>query len=206
MEDTNSELAPLAARTDSFVHVLVYDVAASLDELKSSDTPTRRRSAIRTVLASIEGVMHLTRGCLNVYPLTAAELTIVKELSYEVTDRGTINERERSVPFDRSLKAIVRIVRKYRPEYSLDYDHPGWSALLRSLDVRHRLTHPKTLEDLTVTDSETEDAHRGFYWFLAFAIEVMREGVDDIKDRFGALVDGDTKLAKALNALKESNH
>ena len=206
MEDTNSELVPLAARTDSFVHVLVYDVAASFDELKSSDTPTRRRSAIRTVLASIEGVMHLTRGCLSVYPLTAAELTIVKELSYEVTDRGTINERERSVPFDRSLKAIVRIVRKYRPEYSLDYDHPGWSALLRSLEVRHRLRHPKSLEDLTVTDPEIEDAHRGFNWFLAFAIEVMREGVEDIKDRFGALVDGDTKLAKALNALKESNH
>lgn len=206
MEDTNSELASLAARTDSFIHVLIYDVGAALDELKSSDTPTRRRSAIRTVLASIEGVMYLTRACLNVYPLTAAELTIVKELSYEVTDRGTINERERSVPFDRSLKAIVRIVRKYRPEYSLDYDHPGWSALLRSLEVRHRLTHPKTIEDLTVADSEIEDAHRGFNWFLAFSIEVMREGVDDIKDRFGALVDGDTKLAKALNALNESNH
>ena len=205
MEDTTPDLSSLAARTDSFVHVLIYDVAASLDELKSSDTPTHRRSVIRTVLASIEGIMHLTRDSISVFPLTAAEHTIVKELSYEVTDRGTIKERARSVPFDRSLKVLVRIVRKYRPHYSLDYDHRGWSALLRSLEVRHRLTHPKALEDLTVTDSEIDDAQSGFYWFLAFAIEIMREGVDDVKERFKLLIDGNPKLAKALKAVERSD-
>lgn len=203
MEDNGSDLSSLAARTDSFVHVLIHDVASSLDALKSSDTPTLRRSAIRTVFASIEGLMHLTRGCLSVFPLTPAELTVVNELSYEVTDRGTINERTRFVPFDRSLKAIVRIVRQYCSEYSLDFDHPGWIALLRTLDVRHRLTHPKSLDDLSVTDSEIEDAHRGFYWFLAFAIEVMNEGVESIRDKFGELIDDDSQLSKALKALEE---
>ncbi len=192
-------------RTDSFVHVLIGDVTTSLDELNSDDTPTRRRSAIRTTFSSIEGLMHLARGVLDTFPLTPAEFVVVKEVAVEVTERGAINERARSVPFDRSLKAIVRIVGKYRPDYALDFDHPGWSALLRIMEVRHRLTHPKKLDDLAVSDQEIEDAHRGFSWFLAFALEVMAETVDTIKDRYEKSPYYDEKLSKALEALESNN-
>lgn len=190
-------------RADSFVHVLIGDVVASFEELESDDSPIRRRSAIRTVFASVEGLMSIARNSLNSLPLTPAEVAVVQELTYEVNERGKITERSRSIPFDRSLKAIVRIVRRVRPEYSLDYDHPAWPALTRTLKVRHRLTHPKRLKDLAVTDEEIAEAHMGFMWFLAFVIEVMSETVDRIKETYSELIQENEFLSKAVHDLDD---
>ena len=174
----------LHARTDSFVHVLISDATISLRELGDNDTPFRRRSAIRTVFSSIEGLMYVTRDLIKVFPLSHAEATVISEVSFEVTERGTISERKKFIPFDRVLKVIAKIIRKHRPEYKLDFNHPGWASLLRLLDVRHRLTHPKEIGDLSVSDQEIEDANRGFYWFLAFALEVGRETVESVKVQY----------------------
>ncbi len=197
----NTQTPTTSFRTDSFIHVLIGDVVAAFEELESDDTPMRRRSAIRTAFSSVEGLMSVARKSLKVLPLTPAEIAIVQEVSYEVNERGTISERSRYIPFDRNLKATVQIVRRVRPDYSLDYDHPGWPALKRTLNVRHRLTHPKALEDLTISDEEIEDVHRGFLWFLAFVIEVMEETVDDIKETYSELIRENEHLSEVIRDL-----
>ena len=106
------------------------------------------------------------------------------EEAYEVDDRGNIKTKKRKIPFENNLKSVVKIIGRVRPDYELDYNHPGWNALKDSLKVRHRLAHPKDLKDLEVTDQEITDAQRGFTWFLSLAIEVMYESNNSLKEKF----------------------
>jgi len=178
---------PLTFGTDSFAHVLIGDVVTAFNELSESDTPTRRRSAVRATFAAIEGLLSMVKVGMGVLTLSPSEISIVREEAYEVSDSGAIRVRARAVPFSRNLKAIVRIIKRLRPHYALDFNHPGWHALTRTLEVRHRLTHPKGLGDLEVSSRELSDAQRGFNWFLAFAIEVMSETNESAKNRVAAL-------------------
>jgi hypothetical protein len=68
------------------------------------------------VFSAIEGLMSVAPSRLEIMPLTRAEFCIVREESYEVTDGDSIRIGSKFVSFDRSLKAVVRIVRRIRPD------------------------------------------------------------------------------------------
>jgi len=44
-------------------------------------------------------------------------------------------------------------------------DHEGWKKLLNTIEIRHKLTHPKNKEDLYVSPQKYNDASIGFNWF-----------------------------------------
>lgn len=46
-----------------------------------------------------------------------------------------------------------------------DFGNQGWVQLRRSLDLRHRITHPKSTAELTITDDELDVHKSGFAWF-----------------------------------------
>jgi hypothetical protein len=69
----------------------------------------------------------------------------------------------------------VSIVKRYRPEYVVDFAHPGWANLREAVAIRNRLVHPRELTDLTVSDIEIRQALSAFNWLLALVIEVLRE-------------------------------
>lgn len=169
-------------KKDSFPHVLIGDSVAALPNLEADDTPYRRRFAPRTTVAGIEGLLAVSKSGIQMLPLSVAERSIVFEETYEVDERGVVRTRPRFVPLRNNVKALVRIVRRHRSNYNLDFDHPGWSALLGTLEVRHRLTHPTSLEDFSVSKEELANASRGFHWFLAFVIEIMTETNDTLSD------------------------
>lgn len=171
-------------RSDSFVHVLIGDCSSAFHAVEKDDTPMARRAAVRATFAAIEGLLSIVRCSREALPLKRSELSIVREESIEVPEGGKINTRARFTPLDRSSKAIFRVVVRVRPEYDLDFGHSGWDALLKSLKVRQRLTHPKILGDLAVEDSELHNVRSGFYWFLAFAIEVMNEAKESAREHF----------------------
>jgi hypothetical protein len=52
-----------------------------------------------------------------------------------------------------------------------------------------------------VTDNEIEDAQRGFNWFLAFALRVMSETVESIREKYGRLIEHDEGLSRAFRDL-----
>ena len=164
-------------KQDSFVHVLIGDTVAAMEDLEAENTPARRRAAIRTTFAAVEGLLTIVKNHLAGLPLSPAENSIIKEESYDVDDRGNIKTRQRKISFGKNVKAVVKIICRIRPKYELDYNHPGWLSLRNSLAVRHRLMHPKCLEDLDVSDNELVDSQNGFRWFLALTIEAGEEAI-----------------------------
>ena len=57
--------------------------------------------------------------------------------------------------------------------FEVDCSHPGCERLKPAIAVRNRLTHPKSIGDLTVEVTEVAKAHTGFFWLLALVIEGM---------------------------------
>ena len=167
-------------RQDSFTHVLVGDVVAANARLEADDTPVHRRELIRTTFAAIEGLhWQLKRDVLRhaevVTKLSAHEYAALMEESYSVDEKGIVRSQPRFLPLPTAIRLVVSIVQRYRPEYQLDYQHVGWSNLRTAVEVRNRLVHPKTLEELSVSDREVSQALSAFNWLLALVIEVLRE-------------------------------
>lgn len=104
--------------------------------------------------------------------------------SYTVDKQGNVEPVPRFLPLTTAIRLVVQIVRRYRPTYNVDFGHPGWANLNHAIEVRNRLVHPKTLEDLTVSDTDIQKTMSGFCWILALVIEVLRETHASLKDYY----------------------
>jgi hypothetical protein len=165
-------------RDDSFTHILVNDVMDAQKRLQERDTPGHRRDLVRAAFAAIEGLhWQLKRDVLKnaTEHISTHEHAAMIEESYTVDDAGNVNPIPRFLPLTAAIRLVVQIVQRYRPTYKLDFGHVGWSNLKTTIKVRNRLVHPKTIEDLSVTDEEVSKTLSGFTWTLALVIEVLRE-------------------------------
>jgi hypothetical protein len=166
------------SRNDSFTHILVDDVVAAQKRLKRRDTPNHRRELIRAAFAAIEGLhWQLKRDVLahSRGKLSPHEYAAMIEQTYSVDDRGNVNVSPRFLPLATAVRLVVNVVKRSRPNYQLDFNHVGWANLKAAVEVRNRLVHPKTLEDLNVSDAEIGKAMSAFTWVLALVIEVLQE-------------------------------
>ena len=165
-------------RNDTFTHILVGDVVQSQARLSGDDSQFHRRDLIRATFAAIEGLhWRLKQNVLNNSRriLSAHEYAAMMEESYSVNKRGEVESMPRFVPLTASIRLIVSVVKKYQPNYSVDFGHRGWSNLNHAIEVRNRLVHPKAMADLTVLDCDITKAISGFHWMLALVIEILEE-------------------------------
>ena len=76
--------------------------------------------------------------------------------------------------------------------YAVSYGLAGYQALKRTLSVRDRLMHPKTIEDLYVTNSETVDLQTAWQWYQTEMVALMKDSVVTMNARFAAILQVDT--------------
>jgi len=132
-----------------------------------------RRVLIRSSWSMIEGTVfcakQLTlRACeLGSINLPAGEHVFLSELRFIVDQAG--NAKVNSVREDTlsNLKRALKIVAlRFDVAWKPDFGGKGWQALTSSLDIRHRLTHPKSSSELEVSDHELSLHQAGFGWFV----------------------------------------
>jgi len=132
-----------------------------------------RRLFVRSCWAMIEGEVF----CLKQFALRACELggkslsanehTFLSEIRIIVDENGIaelerVHERTLS-----NLKQTLKIaVCKFESEWTPDFSGQDWRALSCSLKLRHRITHPKTVGELMISDSELDIHKDAFTWFL----------------------------------------
>ena len=61
--------------------------------------------------------------------------------------------------------------------FALDTSGGEWGDIRNFIQVRDRLTHPKRMSDLSVTDEEIRTAFRAFKWFEEQFIELLMRAV-----------------------------
>lgn len=197
----------------TFVRTLVTDVIAASEHLAQTDDQTRRRNFIRASFAAIEGLVWLLRShVLSVADsmgyLDPLDVLALRDIGYSVNDNGVLRSTSQYMPLTTAIKYAIRRAQAIAPDIAVDYGDAGWSKLLEAIKVRHRVTHPKTADDLIITSEELESSSRALAWLLAVVQEAMQATTASFRsfnEEFGALHSalkrGDPESLKLYNEL-----
>jgi len=134
-----------------------------------------RRVAIRSSLASIEGTVHALKQIevkmLQIFPL---------QLSANQKDNLT---KSWGVPAFQNIKTCLTVLARFAhgPHAEVASDSE-WSSFESVVRLRHRITHPKTVKDLDISDEELAEFLKCIRMFL---------------DRMGTLI---VHLSESLSA------
>ncbi|CAA9343366.1 MAG: hypothetical protein AVDCRST_MAG68-3163 [uncultured Gemmatimonadetes bacterium] len=143
-----------------------------------------RRAFVRATFAYIEGV---TYGLKQVALLASegtfkpGELALLKEESYEISEAGKLKIRAARLSTLANIRlAFSALSRSQGTDYRLPVHDQPWSTLKEALQVRHRITHPKSTVSLLVSDAEVQSVYSAGEWFMdcvksAFAAAVTKD-------------------------------
>jgi hypothetical protein len=156
------------------IKILHDDVEFCARELNKNDLPVWRRALVRALFAMVEGVIYrMQQIALNAshqprVALSPGELQVLTESSFELDGNGKVVERQIRTSLKGSIRFAFRaFARVHVAEYELDVTREDeWSAFLKSIKVRDRLMHPKTVANLTVSDDEMTSIQGTLDWFM----------------------------------------
>ena len=168
----------------TFITSLRDDVEHALSA-SDAGSASDRRNLLRTIVSAIEGVswvyrMHvlsIAKVVIEVSPLL--ELAFA-ESSFAVSEQGKIEEQPRYISTMAMIRLTTRVAKSINVDIDVDFSGSGWRNLRSAIGMRNRVTHPKSIEDLTVTDDDTRKAKQGFFWFLNTVVHVMEQTLEEL--------------------------
>lgn len=155
----------------SFMRLLVEDAIAARDRRLQSDTAFHRREEIRATFAAIEGATWIYReevrdAARAVGVLTPLADLALRERSFSVTEKGDIVEQIRFVTLPTVIRLTTKQARLVAPSIAMDLSDEGWANLKLSIEVRNRVTHPKSVTDFIINEGDLAAIHGGLMWLL----------------------------------------
>jgi hypothetical protein len=137
---------------------LQEDFIESGDWVIEDPSNFRLRTYIRTFFAFVEGTlygmkqvalkMHEHKSCF-----TEAEVTLLKEVTYEIADRGRVREKTKFIDTINNVRFTVASIEKaVGLSCGVSFDEKGWQSFQDSLQIRHQITHPKNASSLIISE------------------------------------------------------
>jgi hypothetical protein len=164
--------------------------------LDNNKTDWGSRAFTHAVFAMIEGgVFRLKQMALKLSEhgkgnFSRAELVILEETSYDLNDKGQTQTQVKFVPLTRNIKfAFIACARAWGVQYELRVDDSGFDSFQAALKIRNRITHPKRLEDLNLSEKEVGQVEKAARWFLehhSAIIKLLVIRLQKLSDAFDA--------------------
>jgi hypothetical protein len=197
------ELKQFEAQMNQFVDdlgqmlsLLFDDVKQCKVQLETEDSQFGRRVYVRTVFALIEGLTFQMKQIvlkmhdeLNLgYP--TAELALLKEEAYELNDKGEAYVQSKFLQLPKNVRFAFKVfARTFEVDYQLDVGSDVWASFKDAIEIRNRLTHPKLVNDLHVSDEQMVIVRRVEKWYAVSVHTLLYEclagprfqGLDDIE-------------------------
>ena len=139
------------------------------------DEQFRRRTLTRTLFAVIEGTIFALKHLLleehrvGILDLSTAECVVLAEESYRVDQSGKLKKSVRYLNLKGNVKftlSMYALARGAPLGFTVPLaEDPRWQSFCNAIDIRNRLMHPKSAEDLIMSDSEWEDVQASEEWF-----------------------------------------
>jgi hypothetical protein len=176
MSDVESNFDPKV-----FTDVLIADVLEVQKRVEADDTPSNRRDLVRTALAGVEGMLWFLKFQLferrrTVPSVTAIELDAIFERSYAVAENGAVREVSKFLPTLATIRLLARVIQRDYPSFDPDFTSEGWSRVKAAIDIRNRITHPKSIGDLGLSMDDVMNARSAFFWTVAFLLRAGGHG------------------------------
>lgn len=171
---------------DGLIGLVASDVKFSAAAAKEQGTEHSFRNAVRAVFAGAEAIVwyikSLARRVTERDPTAYSpfETAALKDETYTIARNGKVVARPNFVPLGTSLRLVVSLLSRGQvSDADLVLDQQSMATLEESLKVRHRLTHPKSASDMTVT---AEDFHRSILsWAVVLTVALNAEREADMR-------------------------
>lgn len=170
----------------NFLQILAGDVQHALSQARESGEQADKRNLIRAIISAAEGVSWDCRNhvhsILKDFGQTTALLDLAfAELTYSVSERGLLIEQPRFISITAMIRLTVNVAKAMCPQLHVDFGSAGWSRLKKAISIRNRITHPKQMSDLTVSEDDIEAALSGFFWLLAVSGDIMEASLREAR-------------------------
>ena len=181
-------------------HELGHDAERGSRELSTnSGDQFLRRNLVRIFAAYVEGYSFLLKQfVLRLHDalqeqLSIEELSKLKEIYMDTVGQPVLDDqnvpKRRFLRFHENFKfAVVLFGRLCGSKYAISYSSAGHEAFRRTISVRDRLMHPKTIADLSVTDQETLDLQSAWQWYQTEMVALGKDSIVAMNGRFAAIL------------------
>ena len=157
-------------------------MAEELKIIEKKMPPTNavsRRIAIRSLFSSVEILLsEISVNLINMVrpPVVGAsheekhryflELCALSDISYEIRQNGTLVIKAPRIQFENRVLFVLNLLDKTIGRQVKPKEIEGWQEFQDSIKIRNRITHPKTKDDLAVSQEDYDTVIRGFQWFV----------------------------------------
>ncbi len=138
------------------------------------DSQMMRRMFIRNFYCSVEASINFMKNLILVFSklkpgeISRAEYAMLNEESYSLTKSGRAVIRPRFEDFIKRAKFIFNIFTRVlvSKDFELNTSGDGWQKFSEGLKIRNRLTHPKYIVDLEVSNEDFRNISIGVTWYI----------------------------------------
>jgi hypothetical protein len=107
---------------------------------------------------------------------------MLEEVSYELNDKGETKTQVKFIPLTKNLRfAFDTAARAFNVPYKLVVDDEGWSKFRDALIIRNRITHPKVIDHLQLSDDEVQIVADTATWFLNNQRALFRQFINKMQ-------------------------
>lgn len=151
--------------------------------LKNNTSQFARRIYIRSVFSYVEGSIWVFKQvCFKVKPsgnakrkMSISEFAVLNEESYELKRNGDIKVVTKNLNLLDNIKFTFKMLNKlFGGELDIGTGTESWANLIKAKNIRNRITHPKKVEDLTITDEEIKVCEDVCSWFNTLSSETFK--------------------------------
>ena len=179
------------------VSILLNDVSEAQIRLKLTDTDANRRDVIRTIFAAVDGMVFLYREFVRdaleqMEMLTDAERVVLSEKALFVSDKGKIFEQTKHLSTAAAIRLVSRMAHRANPEFEINFENDRWARFKLAIQIRNRITHPKSVANMHVSTQDLEHVQSSFYWLMDAILSSMQastSAMSDFVSGIGGVVD-----------------
>jgi len=196
---------------NEFLSLLEDDRLNSASILQANDNQYTRRTYVRAFFSNTEGLIqslrHRVLDDIKNFggPFTTAEIAILKEEAYALSRNGDATTQKRHSKTEDLMKFVIKMSAKaYETKFDLNLSNKGWESFLASLEIRNRVTHPRNVEDLTITDSDLTTVRQAETWLHSTIDSLMTTLRDKAGHELKTTLEKKTSYEQELSKLRQA--
>jgi hypothetical protein len=166
--------------------VLLSDIVSAVGAGVEQGDGFARRNYVRSVFAMIDAdVFQMKRAIIYVwkrwpFDLDADDLELLVEEKLSVSS----GKKKPFPKFSDNLKFVISTFCKaHRFQLQADYQSVQWLSLLNALKIRDRITHPKQLKEIDVTNDDLKIIRMAAEWYFTHRARLFSSAIDWLKEQ-----------------------
>jgi hypothetical protein len=146
-------------------------VAAQVDA-GDDEAGSARRAYVRVMLAFVEGMTHAHKDLLLAanetgrVKLSVPEVFVLHEVQFQLDAKAKARPVRRPLRLKESVRFLLKLLgRCADPPFDPNFQDDGWRAFMDAIVIRNRVTHPRTRDDLWLTEADLDRVDQAVKWF-----------------------------------------